>query len=257
MTPMDEPIEGGRSARFALDRTRRVCTGGSPLLHTELDHNARMVTTVIGDLTDDVVDDVIGYLLTLPLLPDVIDCRYVHRAGPEAMAALRHILDHSGAVVRPSAAMQAVVGSDDRYDLTGIDVPLLHRCETGVAVHDADLRFVYVNKRLAAINGVSADRHRNRTCAELLRPSHDTVTPLLQRCLDDRTPIRCIVDTAAESWACRYIPARHRIDGCDQDFVVALVSPPWSVDATDLSAPGARLIYNRIDRGRWRRDRRG
>lgn len=257
MTEMHRPIDAAPSARFAIDRAPHDATGGSPLLHTELDHNARMVTSIIGGLTDETVDGVVGYLLTLPLLPDVVDCRYVHRADPDAMAALWRILEGTGAVVRPSAAMEAVVAADDRYDLTGIDVPLLHRCETGVAVHDADLRFVYVNKRLAALNGVSADRHRHRTCAELLRPSHDSVTPLLQRCLDDRSPIRCIVDTAAESWACRYIPARHRIDGCEQDFVVALVSPPWSIDGTDLTAPSARLIFKRVDRSRLRRDRRG
>lgn len=256
MTEMHQPIEGAPSARFAVDRAPRERTGDSPLLHTELDHNARMVTSIIGGLTDDSVDGIVSYLVTLPLLPDVVDCRFVHRADPDAMTTLWRILDRTGAVVRPSAAMEAIVTSDDRYDLTGIDVPLLHRCETGIAVHDADLRFVYVNKRLASINGVSADRHRHRTCAELLRPSHDTVTPLLQRCLDDRTPIRCIVDTTTESWACRYIPARHRIDGCVQDFVVALVSPPWSTDATDLTAPGARLIFKRTDRTRWRRDRR-
>lgn len=224
-------------------------------LHTELDHSARMVTTIIGALADDSVDDIVGYLLSLPLLPDVVDCRYVHRAEPDAIAELWRILAHTEAVVRPSSAMEAVVAADDRYDLTGIDVPLLHRCETGVAVHDASLRFVYVNKRLASINGISADRHRNRTPAELLRPSHDTVTPLLQRCLDDRTTIRCIVDTAAESWACSYIPARHRIDGREQDFVVALLSPPWSADTTDLAAPGARLIYKRRHRVGRHRDR--
>lgn len=253
MTEIDPSVGRAQGPRPALDRPRPGQDIAPPLLHTELDHSARIVTTIIGALTDDVIDDIVGYLLTLPLLPDVVDCRYVHRVDPAAVAALWRVLARTDAIVRPSAALQAIDAVDPRYDLTGIDVPLLHRCETGVAVHDADLRFVYVNKRLASINGVSADRHRNRTCSELLRPSHDTVTAVLQRCLDDRTAIRCIVDTAAESWACRYVPARHRIDGSEQDFVVALVSPPWSADGTYLTAPSARLIYKRAVRAHRRR----
>ncbi|MFN3216242.1 MAG: PAS domain-containing protein [Acidimicrobiales bacterium] len=253
MTEIRIPTERGHTARTAVDPQRRDHPDNSLLLHTELDDDARMVTTIIGGLTLATVDEIVGCLRTLPLLPDVLDCRYVHAADSEAVDALGHVLSRSTAVIRPSVAMQAVVASDDRYDLTGSDAPSLHRCQTGVAVHDAGLRFVYVNERLASINGFSAERHRNRTCAELLRPSHDTVTPLLQRCLDDRTPIRCIVDTAAESWVCRYIPARHRIDGRERDFVVALVSPPWSAEVSDLSAPGARLIFKRVDRTRRHR----
>lgn len=228
MTEEFDQVEAAAPGPLPVDSARSSRAGGPALLHTELDNNARMVTTILGSLTGAGAGDVADYLRTLPLLPDVIDCRYVHRADGEAIAGLLATISSSPAIVRPSTAMRDIVAEDPRYDLSGIDVPALHRCATAVAIHDSGLRYVYVNRRLAMLNGVSAERHRNRTCAELLRPTHDTVTPLLQRCLDDCTPMHCVLGTPAERRACRYLPACHEVDGHPRHFVVALISPPWT-----------------------------
>lgn len=59
----------------------------------------------------------------------------------------------------------------------------------GLAVLDADLRFVRVNERLAEINGVAEADHIGRTVREILPHLADTVEPLLRSVLETGTPL--------------------------------------------------------------------
>jgi PAS domain S-box-containing protein len=60
----------------------------------------------------------------------------------------------------------------------------------GMAVFDADLRFVYVNRILAEINGRSVEAHLGRTVAEVLPDLAEVVTGLLRRVLEHGEEIR-------------------------------------------------------------------
>lgn len=59
----------------------------------------------------------------------------------------------------------------------------------GLCVLDRDLRFLRVNDRLAAINGLSVAAHLGRTVREVLPTLADTVEPLFQRILANGEPL--------------------------------------------------------------------
>ena len=54
----------------------------------------------------------------------------------------------------------------------------------GLAFHDRDLRFVRINERLAAINGLPVDAHRGHTLSEVLPEVGPTVEPLMRQVLE-------------------------------------------------------------------------
>src|SRR4051812_12928934 len=60
---------------------------------------------------------------------------------------------------------------------------LLEHAPLGVALLDADLRFMRVNPALAAMNGLTPEAHVGRTLAEIDPALAGAVTPLHRRAL--------------------------------------------------------------------------
>jgi PAS domain S-box-containing protein len=71
----------------------------------------------------------------------------------------------------------------------GLLGPLLEKAAVGIAVLDADGRFVYVNDRLAEINGVPREEHLGRTIPEVIPHVADVVSGLHAQVMRDRTAV--------------------------------------------------------------------
>ncbi len=59
----------------------------------------------------------------------------------------------------------------------------------GLCLIDADLRYLRINQRLAAMNGLAAGEHLGRTVWEVLPDSASFFAPLLQRIIDSGRPV--------------------------------------------------------------------
>src|SRR3989440_574875 len=71
----------------------------------------------------------------------------------------------------------------------GVD-RLLRHTPLGLAIHDADFRYVRVNRALAEMNGLAPGAHRGRTVREVLGDAAtDLLEPLLQRVHTTRRPV--------------------------------------------------------------------
>src|SRR5882762_3412353 len=67
---------------------------------------------------------------------------------------------------------------------------LLRHTPLGLAIHDADFRYVRVNHALAEMNGLAPGAHRGRTVREVLGDAAaDQLEPLLQRVHTTRRPV--------------------------------------------------------------------
>jgi PAS domain S-box-containing protein len=67
---------------------------------------------------------------------------------------------------------------------------LLRHTPLGLAIHDADFRYVRVNHALADINGVPVEAHRGRTVREVVGPAAaDLLEPLLRQVHRSREPV--------------------------------------------------------------------
>jgi len=67
---------------------------------------------------------------------------------------------------------------------------LLRHTPLGLAIHDADFRYVRVNRALAEMNGLAPGAHRGRTVREVLGDAAaDLLEPLLQRVHTTRRPV--------------------------------------------------------------------
>ncbi len=92
-----------------------------------------------------------------------------------------------------------------------IDV-VLENAPLGVAVYDANLRFVRVNAALAAISGLPADEHRGRTIEDVLPPLAHEIRGDLLRVRDTGIPITrdLTIDSPAgtRAWLVSHYPLR-------------------------------------------------
>ncbi|HBB31463.1 MAG TPA: hypothetical protein DC064_06615, partial [Cyanobacteria bacterium UBA9273] len=59
----------------------------------------------------------------------------------------------------------------------------------GMAFFDRDLRYVYANDALAAINGIPLSQHLGRTLEEVLPQWAPTIKPILQQVIQTKTPL--------------------------------------------------------------------
>src|SRR5437879_2259191 len=89
-----------------------------------------------------------------------------------------------GAGVTVSLLVAARDRARDSVDL------LLRHTPLGLAIHDADFRYVRVNRALAEMNGLAPGAHRGRTVREVLGDAAaDLLEPLLQRVHTTRRPV--------------------------------------------------------------------
>src|SRR5262249_28051093 len=67
---------------------------------------------------------------------------------------------------------------------------LLRHTPLGLAIHDADFRYMRVNHALAQINGVPVHAHRGRTVRQVLGDTAaDVLEPLLRQVHETRVPV--------------------------------------------------------------------
>ncbi len=77
----------------------------------------------------------------------------------------------------------------------------------GLCYLDRDLRYRYINKWLADVNGVSPERHLGKTIHEIIKDVADQVVPQLRRVLETGEPI---IDGEAEA-ATRATPGEQKV----------------------------------------------
>ena len=102
---------------------------------------------------------------------------------------------------------------DARRHLAEIEL-IYDSAPIGLCVLDRELRFLRINTRLAAINGLPPAHHIGRTVREVLPMLADTVEPLLERVIETGEPILDIElhgETAAEPgvprvWIASWLP---------------------------------------------------
>ena len=90
----------------------------------------------------------------------------------------------------------------------------------GIAIYDANLRYVAVNNVLAAMNGIPPEMHIGRTLGEIIGPVASTVEPMLRSVLSTgqsilNVEIRGELPTREGPgyWIVDYIPIRNSSDG--------------------------------------------
>src|SRR5690349_4617070 len=93
-----------------------------------------------------------------------------------------------GLFVGTGLTVSLLVAARDRARAS-IDL-LLRHTPLGLAIHDAEFRYVRVNHALAEMNGVSARAHRGRTVRKVLGDAAaDVLEPLLRRVHETRAPV--------------------------------------------------------------------
>jgi PAS domain-containing protein len=151
-------------------------------LHTEI-RDARVTITVIGELDAHTAPAFTVFVEAIPVRPDVIDARYVNVVDAAGLRALLTERERRGCVLQPSLVIDRLVTA------CGIDVPpaddsfrppRLDDADFAVAVHDTDLRFHYVNPRLARINGIPVSRHTGKLLEDVFDVESDDLADVLR-----------------------------------------------------------------------------
>jgi formate hydrogenlyase transcriptional activator len=84
----------------------------------------------------------------------------------------------------------------------------------GLAIFDCDLRYVAINRTLAAVNGKSVSDHRGKTVREILGDFADSVEPYFQQVLSTGEEVRFEVSGTLPAtgetghWASHYFPIK-------------------------------------------------
>jgi PAS domain S-box-containing protein len=127
----------------------------------------------------------------------------------------------------------------------------------GLSAHDRNMRFLAVNERLAAINGVPAADHIGRTPREVIPETADFVEPLIRRVLETGEPVTEMeieAETAAHPgerrfYLASYYPVRASEDGAVEGVSIAVldIHARKRAEATlrDLAATLERRVEER------------
>lgn len=184
-------------------------------LHTEFD-DGEVVVTVIGELDVATVADFQRFIGHVPIAVAVFDCRLVSFIDAHGLSALIHSVRERGARVITSGAVARLVEICE-IDLA-MDVdrweqrrPRLEHATFGVAVHDTALRYRFVNRALARINGLEVASHLGKRPVELFRIERDDLSALLDEVLTSgrRRSVTVAGSTATGdlgAWQCSYFP---------------------------------------------------
>ncbi len=110
----------------------------------------------------------------------------------------------------------------DRKTLESLDLEEIYEtAPVGLCVFDTDVRYVRINRYLAAINGKPASEHVGRSIEEMAPEVAPTVTPMIKKVIDTGEPVfnwEVIKRTntgdseTAQVFLCTYHPLR-TVDG--------------------------------------------
>jgi len=217
------------------------------LIHSE-SRGSETVMTVIGEVHATTADHLRRAFAATPSPVEVLDCRFVTFMSAAGLTAL--VEWHRGSPLRIVTSKRVdrvlrVCGLMEEFAAASpAGAPQLTSAPFGLAVHDMDLRFVYVNRTLAQINGVVRDKHLGRRPDELFNASSDPISPLLTSVVETRRERSVVIggNTAGQIgglWSCRYRPAHHR----GEPVVVATVEP---VARHEAESGAAHLDFTRL-----------
>jgi PAS domain S-box-containing protein len=142
------------------------------------------------------------------------------RFGAEDRALAQELAGRCAAALDNARLVaEARAAEAELHDAYGLLDAIFERAPVGLAMHDRDLRYVRINDRLAAINGLSAEEHIGRPVAEIV-PEVDTVEADLRRVLESGEPLTELEvagSTAAapgvgREWVVSYWPVRRHGD---------------------------------------------
>lgn len=216
-------------------------------LHTEI-RDARVALTVIGELDAQTAPAFAAFADAVPVRPDVIDARYVNFVDAAGLRALLAEQARSDCGLQPSLVIDRLV-TRCGIDLPPADdssgPPRLDDADFGVAVHDIDLRFDYVNPRLARINGLPVARHTGNLMRDVFDVESDDVTDVLHDVLHRQAPTEVTVAGAtatgvSDCWTCNYYPVRWMLrDDVVRQIVVVVrpTAPTQTALSIKFSAP--------------------
>jgi len=147
-----------------------------------------------------------GRIPFVPFYPAVVFVAWFAGMGPGLLATvLSALLITRAWLVAPSVSAEGHVVALAFFVGAGVTVSLLvaardrardsvdlllRHTPLGLAIHDADFRYVRVNRALAEMNGLAPGAHRGRTVREVLGDSAaDLLEPLLRRVHATRQPV--------------------------------------------------------------------
>lgn len=226
-----------RSSQRCVEKSIRSNEGVGALrlvTHTEVNDRAETVLTVVGEVDAHAVARLRNQVCDDTANPDVLDLRFVPLLGAAGITWIlelhaRHRLRIEGSVT--VLRVLAICGLDDELQARAPSAPpALHAAPFGVAVHDTELRYLYVNEVLAEINGLAGPAHVGHRPAELFSFGDDPIGAILHEVVATQTSTTLDLrgTTAAgvlSSWSCGYWPVRYREGDRDVTGVVAVVAP--------------------------------
>lgn len=164
-------------------------------------------------------------------------------------------------------ATRRVEAEQAKADTAALLDLLLMRAPIGIAFLDDELRYVRINEKLAAANGIAVVDHLGRSVQEMLPEVAPDVVPLLRSVLATGQPLIGLPvqtgATPAESgrrrhWSVSYYPVRHSNQGMpeglglivvdDTDRVEADVERERLIEAHRTSAVTATAALERLER---------
>ena len=193
--------------------------------------------------------------------------RTIYPIGGDSALARHSIMTLRNVDAREEARLAREAAQERERALSAQLEAVLRHAPLGIGLVDRELRFVFVNEELAAINGVPVEEHAGRTLADVLPELEPTLRPLHERVLATAEPIRGIEiegKTSARagelrSWDASY----HPVPGPDgaAEGVIAVIQETTRVrreelerrrlqrlvelsnDYVILTAPMANIVY--------------
>lgn len=226
--------------------------------YSELSADGRLIASAIGDIDACTASQFDAFLADLPVPPDVIDCRFVTflgAAGARSLVAARDIHDFSliGSIA-VTRTVQVCDLTDRLCPSDPIGGPAFHYAPFGVAVHDADLRFEYVNDAMAETNGLPSQAHVGHRPEQVFGDGANDLVAVHRRVLVSGESETVHVTGATPgnrtgSWQLDCHRVRCVLDGEHRRQIVALVT---ANDRSAAPAPGVKLDLvterDRLDR---------
>lgn len=115
-------------------------------------------------------------------------------------------------------------------DLAALETLFDAELSVGLALLDAELRYLYINRALSVFNGVTVEQVLGRSVAEVLPDAYPTIGPLLRRVLEGEALEKIRIETVVPSghgtsseWEASYLPVRGT-DGSVQAVLVLAVN---------------------------------
>lgn len=216
-------------------------------VHTELAADGRVVTTLLGTFDPLTFPRFRRHLEACERPPDLVDLRFVELVSAAGLSQLVWAARRSPLGLLASTRVErilVVAGLEELVEHGDERQPALDDAPFGFALHDEELRYVYANRALGAINGLAPSAHLGRRGDELFDPVVDDVTPALERAVRTgrATTLLVMGDTNTQhgTWRCRFLPVRLVVG----DRIVTRVAARVERAAASEADAAAELLFS-------------